>query len=133
MEKTIWTPRLYGSYDFSIYLDRNFAREMIQSKCSDEIQKNMNKLANSELNKLRINWSSSYMFHENSCFIDQFSIGQNGVWLSLDRSTIDDLITEKDSSKPIEYTSHNVDDPKQVYALMKLFSKWIEYADNLKS
>lgn len=133
MDKTIWTPRLYGSCDFGIYLDRDFAREMIQSKVSNERQTRMNELANEELKRLGTNWLNPYTFHKDSCFISQFYIGQNGVWLSTNHQTIDDLLNGKESSKPIEYNSHNVDVPSQSYVLMRLFDQWIEYADAFKS
>ena len=129
MEKTIWTPRLYGVCDFGIYLDRDFAKEMIQSKVPAERQTIMNKLANEELKKWEINWSNPYNFHEDSCFVSQIYMGQNGVGFSTDHHTIDELLNGKESPKPIEYTSHNVDVPKQAYVLMSLFDKWIEYAD----
>ena len=133
MEKTIWTPRLYGYCNFGVYLDRDFAKEMIQAKLSNKRQRRMNELANEELKRLRTNWSDPYTFHEASCFISQFYIGQNGVWLSTNHQTINDLINEKESSKPIEYSSHNVDFPSQAYILMRLFDKWIEYANVLKN
>ena len=133
MDKTIWTPYLHGSCDFEVYLDRDFAREMIQSKVSNERQKRMNQLANEELKRLGTNWSTPYIFHEDSCFILEFHIGQNGVWLSTTHQTIDDLLNGKESSKPIEYDSHNVDVSSQAYVLMRLFDKCIEYADAFKS
>lgn len=133
MEKTIWTPRLYGYCDFGVYLDEDFARDLIQSKVPDERQRRMNELANEELKTMGEYWLSPYTFHEDSCFISQIYIGQNGVWLSTNYQTIDELLKGKESSKPIEYTSHNVDSPKQAYVLMRLFDKWVEYADAFKS
>lgn len=132
MEKIIWTPRLYGSCDFGVYLDKNFARDMIQSTVSNERQRRMNGLANEELRSLKINWLDPYLFYKDSCFVSQFNIGQNGVWLATDRHAINDLLSEEKSVKPIEYNSHNVDFPSQAYVLMRLFDKWVEYADVFK-
>ncbi len=133
MERTIWTPRFYGEYDFEVYLDWDFAREMIQSRISTERQTKMNKLGDVELKRLGVNWLSPYTFHEDSRFITQFYIGQNGVWLATDHQTIDGLLNqEEESSNVIKYTSHNVDTPKQAYVLMMLFGKWVEYVDALK-
>ncbi|GAJ08284.1 unnamed protein product, partial [marine sediment metagenome] len=133
MKKTIWTPRLYGRCDFGVYLDRDFAKEMFQSKVPTERQTRMNELANEELKRLGTDWLNPYTFYKDSCFITQFYIGQNGVWLSTNRQTIDNLLKEKESSKLIEYDSHNIDTPKQAYVLMALFDKWVEYADAFKS
>jgi len=133
MKRTLWTPRLYGECDFGVYLDQDFAKEMIQSRVPIERQTNMNELANKELKRLGTYWLNPYTFYEDSCFITQFYIGQNGVWLSTNHNTIDDLLSGKECSKPIEYDSHNVDTPKQAYILMALFDKWIEYADAFRS
>ena len=46
MEKTIWTHRLYEQCDFGVYLDKDFEREMIQSRVQTERQTTMNKLSN---------------------------------------------------------------------------------------
>ena len=132
MEKIIWTPDLYGGCDFKVYLDKEFAKEMIQSKIPNGKQIRMNELANEELKRLRINWSNPYSFYTDSCFITQFYIGQDGVWLSTNYQTIEDLINRKESSKIVEYNSHNVDTPSQAYVLMVSFDKWVQYADELK-
>jgi len=131
VEKTIWTPRLYGRCDFGIYLDEDFAKEMIQSYISTERQNKMNELGNDELKIFEINWLNPYMFYKNSCFITQFYIGQDGAWLSTNHQSVDELI-RGESYKPIQYNSHNIDTTKQAYVLMRLFDKWIEYSDVLK-
>ncbi len=133
MEKIIWTPCLYGKSDFKIYLDKNFAKEMIQSKIPIERQTNMNKLANEELKRLETNWLNPYNFYEDSCLITQIYIGQDGVWLSTNRQVIDNLLKEEKFFEPIEYNSHNTDTTKQAYVLIKLFNKWIDYSDALKA
>lgn len=133
MEKIIWAPRLYGRCDFGIYLDRDFAKDMIKSKIPIKRQNHMNELANEELNRFGINWLNPYTFHKDSCFITQFYLGQNGVWLSTDYQIIENLLEEKESSKLISYHSHNTDTSKQAYVLMALFDKWIEYSDAFKS
>ncbi len=130
MEKTLWTPRFSAKYDFAVYLNRHFAIEMIQAKIPPERQVAMNNLGNEVLQSLGNNWSNPYTFHRDSCFVTQFYLGQNGVWLAAD-TTLDELLRDK-STKPIEYHSHNVDHPQQAYILMALFDKWVEYADILK-
>ncbi|MCK5025693.1 MAG: hypothetical protein KAS15_03830 [Nanoarchaeota archaeon] len=133
MEETIWTPRLYGKYNFGVNLDKDFARDAIQLRIPIERQTRMNKLANKELERLRTNWLDPYTFHGDSCLITQCYIGQNGVGLSLDYQIVDNLLKDKIYSKVIEYDSHNVDTPSQAYVLMTLFDKWVEYADAVKN
>ncbi len=129
MERTLWTPRFSTKYDFSVSLDRDFAREMIQAQIPPNRQEAMNNLGDEVLRGLETHWSNPYTFHKESCFINQIYLGQNGVWLATD-TTLDEVLER--SSKPIEYHSHNVDNSKQAYTLMTLFGKWIEYADILK-
>lgn len=132
MEKAIWTPDLYGKYDFGIYLDRKFALEMINSIIPGERQKSMNELATEELKRLGVKWPNPYTFCNNSCFITQFYIGDNGVWLSTNHTNISDLLSGRESSELVEYHSHNVDTPYQTYILMLLFNKWIDFSDALR-
>lgn len=133
MEKTIWTPDLHGRFNFDIYLDRDFATDMIRSKISNEKQTRFNALANEELEKLAIYWLNPYAFHEDSCFIKEFYLGQNGVTLFTDHHTIADLVNGKESSKPIKYHSEHAETRKQAYTLMTLFDEWVKHADALKS
>ena len=78
MERTIWTPHFCSEKDFKVYLDSGFAKEVMQSKIPNEMQKGMNELGNEELKRLGVNWLNPYEFYEDSCFVTQFNIGQNG-------------------------------------------------------
>jgi len=133
MDKLIWQPVFYSKYDFLVYLDTNFAKEMILSHTHINKQKRFNELMDEELKRLGVNWSNPCTFYGDSCFISQFYIGRNGVWLSTSHQTIDDLLKEKISSKCVEYNSHNVDVSNEAYALMFLFNKWVYYAEQLKT
>ena len=133
MESTIWTPQFSGSYEFRVYLDHIVAREAVRLKHPSKVQMRMNEIANQELQRLGINWTNPYTFHGDSGFITQVNIGQNGVWLSTDHQTIEDLLDGKESPTPVEFHSHNVDTPTQAYSLMVLFGKWVEYFDAFRS
>ena len=132
IDKLIWQPRFYAEYDFEVYLDRDFARTMIQAKIAPERQKITNELANEELKKLGIHWSNPYDFYEDTGFIRQFYIGQNGVWLSTNHRNIDELLEGAESHELIKYDSHNVDTSRQAYVLMRIFDKWVAYADAMR-
>ena len=132
-KKIIWMPEFYDNCDFGIYLNRNFAKEMIKSKIPTERQTIMNKLATQELKRRKVNWINPYSFHEDTAFIHQIYIGQNGVWLSTNHQDISELISETKSSKQIKYESHNVDFPEQNYILMSLFNQWVEYSDAIRN
>jgi len=132
MERTIWTPHFCSEKDFKVYLDSGFAKEVMQSKIPNEMQKGMNELGNEELKRLGVNWLNPYEFYEDSCFVTQFNIGQNGVWLAVNHQTIDSLLEGSGSSKIIEYDSHNVDYSRDAYVLLVLFGKWVEYTDVLR-
>jgi len=127
MERIIWQPEFCSGYDFNVYLDRVFAREMIKTNLSSEQQNRMNELANEELQRRNVHWRYPYTFHENSCFIQQFYIGSNGTSLSTGHQSIKSLIEDEDSSKLIKYKSHNVDSSKQAFVLMKLVDMWVYY------
>jgi len=133
-KKIIWQPELFlQECGFKVSLDQDFARDMIKTPLSREGQRGMNELAVKDLKSLRINWPTPYTFHKESCLINQIYLGSNGVWLSTCHTTLNHLLKSKDSyEKYIEYDSHNVDTPRNAYALLYLFSKWVEYTDVLK-
>jgi hypothetical protein len=131
MEKVIWRPSITNRYDFAVYLDRDFAREMIRAQIPDKRQKRMNEIGNEELKGMGINWLSPYTFYEQSCFVSQVYIGRNGVWLATNCNNIESLLREGEN-EPIEYHSHNVDTAKEAYVLMALFDKWVDLSDALK-
>jgi hypothetical protein len=136
MERTLWTPDLYGmgsgGCDFSVYLDRDFAREMMNSPLLEQNQKNMNRLGNDILKRLNLNWSNPYNFHLNSCLVDQIYVGNNGVWLATTCDILSGLCKDAKSTEPIKYNSHNTDDTHFAYSLMKLFGAWVEFSDLLR-
>ena len=133
--KLIWQPELLiPQCGFKVFLDGEFAKEMLKHPLSGENQKRMNELGKEKAKKWRFDWAEPYNFFNNSCLIQQVYLGRNGLWLSTSCSGLEGLSKEKDSkpSKPIEYDAHNVDIPENAYALMYLFNQWIEYTDILK-
>lgn len=131
MTDLIWQPEFCAANDFKVYLNSNFARRMITAHVSQERQKKMNEMANDDLIRFNISWRNPFLFHESSGFISQFYLGRNGAWLSTDHQNISSLLTDSASSRPIEYHSHNVDLRDEAYVLIRLFDKWIHYAEAL--
>jgi len=129
MEKIIWQPSL-GYYEFNISLDKDFARDMLLAKIPAKNQDALNQVANRELERLKIGWKNPYSFHEDSCFVKQIYIGSNGVGLSTNHQTINNLL--KNGADKVKYYSHNVDYTSQQHALMILFEKWVDYSDVIK-
>ena len=131
MAKIIWQPILNARYDFTVHLDRDFAKEMINAHIHADRQTKMNQLGKEELKELNVNWLTPYLFHKDSCFISQVYLGE-GVWLSTKYTTIDGLLEGEEITKPVDYHSHNVRTSRDAYILMALFDKWVNYADALK-
>ncbi len=132
MDKLLWTPDLYGTCDFGIHLNRDFAREMILSKILPEKQKRINELASEELKRLGISWISPYAFHQDSGFINRFYIGQDARLTANHQDIIDILQNKEPDKKTIIYNSYNVDNQSQAYALIKLFNMWIDFSDVIR-
>ena len=130
MEKILWMPQLITRYEFVVYLDRTFAKEMAQTPLSQERQNRMNQIGSEELKGMGTNWLNPYSFYNNSCLVDQIYIGGNGKWLA---ATGLDRLADTDKLKPVEYYSHNVDTSREAYILMALLSKWAYLSDALKT
>ena len=133
--KIIWQPFvLYQPYfDFGILLSRDFCREMLETKLSREIQIKTNNLCLEVSERFGFNYPEPVTFYEDTAFISQFYLGNNGVWLAIDQSNKRSLLEYPDEKELIKYSSHNVDNSKQAYALMALVDWWAEYADIIKS
>jgi len=132
-KQTIWTLRFCAGYDFGIYLDRQFAKDMIESKIPYDTQKKMNELGSEVLKDFGTNHPEPYLFHEDTALVSQINIGGNGIWVATDRHNIDDLLQGKQElSRPVDYTSHNTDCSKDTFRLMRLFGLWVDYADVIR-
>ena len=126
----IWQPKdLYQSgCSFSILLDPTFAKEMFDSKLSEEKYQKMQELPKKLMS---FKYPDTYVFHEDTCLIRRINLYPgNGQWLSMD-----DVCGGVNFDKPIKYSTHNFDSrisSSDVTTLMGLFELWIEYSELLK-
>ncbi|MBI3333882.1 hypothetical protein HYZ97_00130 [Candidatus Pacearchaeota archaeon] len=130
MEDIIWQPKFCTGYDIAIFLDKEYAKEALESMASEEKKARLNELGNEELIRRGINWLEPYQFHATSCLLTTVNIGQGGIWLNADNNSIRNL--EESSNKSLEYHSHNVHSMGEAFALMSLFDMWARYAILLK-
>ncbi|MBT4604191.1 hypothetical protein HOC01_00990 [archaeon] len=132
MTRIVWQPTaLYQpSYNFGIVLDRTFAKGMLETKLSPDATRTMNQMGTELLKGFGHNCPTPYIFHEDTAFVDQFYLAENGVWLARDDSV--SVLTNDTSVNTIKYSSHNVDNTSQAHSLMALVDMWVEYADTLK-
>jgi hypothetical protein len=132
-KEIIWQPLFVfpPKYDFSVHLNNNFARQMIEAKIPNEMQRRMNEIASEGLKGFNISHLEPYVFYRDSCFVQQINIGMNGTWLAAGMN-IENFLREKKDLDAIEYSSHNVDNLHQAFALNTLFDKWIQYSDVLR-
>jgi len=131
--RIIWQPHLNcEGYEFHVYLDREFARQMATSPLSPEIAKRMNELGRDKLKSLGINWPSPYTFYGNTGLVSSFHLGDGGKWLGTSDSSIKNLLDDDKKERPLKYHSHNLERPKETHALLTLFSQWTNYSDILR-
>ena len=140
IERIVWQPENLQpsehlqppSYDFSVRLDRDFADEMISATVTPERQARMNELASKILERFKITSPGPLLsFEGDTGLVTQFNAGSGGVWLAMDRRSINSLIKSEERYKPIELYSHNVDDPFQACALMALVDLWVQYSETM--
>lgn len=134
MERIIWQPfSLYQpSFDFGIKLDRTFAKEMISTRIPQEAQRAMIDQARETAERFRFNYPEVLDFHEDTCLVAGFYIGNGGTWLTADKYDREKLMDDSQREKPLEYHSHNVDSSREAIALMALVDHWAEYSDILR-
>lgn len=133
MEKLIWQPTLtyksgdIDSYNFSVEVDREFAKIMRDAIITGEKKKMMNELASERIRLQGFNQQEPYRFYEESGLVTSFHINDGkGVWLSM--GTNRDMKFEEN---PVYYSS-NVDTSKDAIVLMQLVSLWAEYGEALR-
>lgn len=134
-KRIIWQPELFvRECGFKISLDRDFAREMVNSPLDKKHQKRTSELAKKDLKKMGIDWPDPYNFYKNTCFLREIHLGNNGVWLATSSDEASGLLREEkgENGRNIEYDAHNVDTPRYAYALMFLFHKWIDYSQTFQ-
>jgi hypothetical protein len=129
MEKLIWMPKLRGKFDLDIYLDVGFAKELLESKCDEKTQENMNRLGRELLNRFDFKWDEPYSFYKDTPFVNKFNISY-GTDLLLPRTDLEGML--KSNQNILEYSSHEVFTHKEAYVLMALFNQWVEYSEVLK-
>lgn len=131
MERVIWTPKLFKK-GMHVYLDYDFAKEMISAKAIAGVHTNLNRLGSEEMKRWDLHYPEIYTFYKDSCLVNHFYIGQNGIWLDVDTLELRRLEEGDQSKKPIKYESHNLDSALNSHIMLSIFDKWIEYSDILK-
>ncbi|MCA9487785.1 MAG: hypothetical protein KC516_02375 [Nanoarchaeota archaeon] len=131
IDKILWQP--YGlkpsknatnPYDFSIYLDWEFANKMMQNKILESKQFRFNK-AIGEIYGFQL----PLQFHENTSLLESINLGMNGRWLNLDNSERKKL--DQNKKEPLQFYSHNIDNSTDQLNLLKIFESWINYHPSL--
>lgn len=118
-------------YDFSILLNPEFGKEMLESKLSRESYERIQELPK-ELMDFKSN-PEPYIFHEDTCFLRQINLDSgNGKWLSLENVLCG---TKPDLKKIIKYSTHNFDymtNSSDVLTMIGLFDLYISYSEHLR-
>lgn len=128
-----FSPKLRGSgfsCGFAIFIDKDFALRLKNTKLDQEQQLRFQELARRQvLNPLgRGPASEPYSFFEDTLLVSSFHADKGGLWLSTDLYQINDL--ENPLKRYIEYNSHNSDNPSQAYSLVSLFTRWVHYSQS---
>jgi hypothetical protein len=132
-KRIIWQPfALYqpGS-DFGIYLDRDFARKMLETKLSLEDRIRVKQLLLEVSESFGFSYPEPANFHEDTAFIKGFYLN-DGALLTIDQASLHHLINNP-KKELLRYYSEEVNSPKKAQTLMALVDWWVEYADTIKS
>jgi len=134
MDKIVWQPTYLHTrgYEFNILLDWEFAEKMIGITLSDDFRDRLNEYGAKVVKEKGHSWLSPYQFYEDTAFVDQFSLGENGVWLAADTTSGRSPLEVFKKPNPIKFSSHNVDHSSHGYTLKALVDMWIYYSDVFK-
>ena len=119
-----------GRCGFSAFLDKELAVRASQVKVSSEIQKGLLKFGSEAIRRV---WERDfkeselcgevYNFHEDSLLLQYCSVPGDRCILGMAPGI---LTTLQEGTFPdrVEYSTHNVDNPLQAYALLTLWLRW---------
>jgi len=121
------------TYDFRVILDRDFVEKVISLHVPLEGQRRMNELGSEVIRRFgHKNTLTPYLFDKDSAFVRNFSLGENGAWLSVDNCQGKSPLEIYKSPKNIPFSSHNVNNSSQAYALMSLVDMWASYVPTIR-
>lgn len=129
MKRVVWQP--FGLYqpgfDFGIYLDAAFVKEMAGTKIAPTHQGNMQRLGYETLQRLGGISRTPYDFLEDTALVRGFHLGVDGRWLTTEAKA-SELMFANQTDTPVEFHSHNIDTLHQQRRLLALVDQWVEYA-----
>lgn len=131
MKNKIWKYFTYSNNEIKIHLSENFAKEMLETKISEEEQYNLNRTVSKKLENMGISCETPYQFYEDSCLVKEIKINKNP--LSTSKNTINTL-TKKEHAFPnvigYYFTEPQKEENKDL--LINLFEEWINFSSDIK-
>lgn len=132
-DNIVWQPTHLHQphHDFKIYLKSDFAKEMLETTITHEIERQMNEHGKGLLKRLGYSSSSPYIFHEDTALVTQLNLDAGrGTWLSL--NTHFGALPDLSKEEFIVYDTHNMDTSSDTKALLALFDMYVYYSKLLK-
>ena len=132
-EKVIW--QIYdfekNGHNFKIRLDRDFAVEMLNTKISRDLKKEIKERGHQEIVNRGYIGKPKFVFYKNTAFVLQFSLGNNGRRL---------YIPQRNKRNPLEvypegdikYSSRGMGSASNSYSIFRLIDLWVQNKDMIK-
>lgn len=119
-----------GAYGFSIELDGDFAQTQklyeIQpfslSRLNEMGVKILKKIFPGEGQFIR----TPFNFWEGTCLLTNVTVPGNACGLDMSHTDFHSLCSGRAPQESVQYAPHNVDNPRQAYALLSLWLKWFD-------
>lgn len=138
MEKEIWRAthsvrqNEYSGHEFGIFLDRDFARGLLESSAHGWAREALTRVANEEVRKI-MSCDNPYLFYKDTPFVERFSLSEGGLWLATAPETIERLLTGRENRRMIRYFPVGACNIKESLVITYLFSEWIHQVPVLKA
>ncbi|MEK6906476.1 MAG: hypothetical protein AABW81_02550 [Nanoarchaeota archaeon] len=127
LEELVPRKGIKDNFGFGMNLKKDFALRCKNRKLlSSEQQKFQDIIKNQISIPLRYDELNPLDFFEDSLLVISFYLHRgNGLWLSAERSSIENL--DENSDNNLLYSSHNVDSTREAYSLISVFERWVHY------
>jgi len=137
-----------GRWGFNVKLDINFARRAFQKEISEEIYENLGKIGEEIIRNIFPAYNficPPYLHLRNNdgkpnpmkgnltLLVGNLNVPGDACGLDVDYRDLEDLTKEETYEKYLTYSPHNMYNMKQAYALLSIFTRWVDAADAIFS
>lgn len=128
-----------GAYGFSVELDKNLANRALQTELTESGYKNLMKLSETLIQRVwlsrkgeRVRPPLHFVANKEdklTCLLQFCTVPGDACDLGIDGMETGRFVERGEINRNITYCPHNVDNPRQAYALLSVWLSWQDHIE----